>query len=152
MSDLVHDQSTPRADNPEVRHEHSDVNLRGILATAAALVAVAVVIHLVCWGLFDLFGGREAKAKRSQFPLAAEERGQLPRQPQLEGIKNTEGHPTYVRPRALRAEEQERLIRTGWVDEKEGTVHLPIDQAMRVIVQQGLLRSRPQPAPGGQER
>ena len=108
MSDIVHDPSTPQADNPEVRQAYSDVNLRGILVTAAVLLAVTVVICLVCWWMFDLFWSREAVAKRSQFPLAAAERGKLPRQPQLEGIKNTEGQPTYMRPRQLPAEEQEQ--------------------------------------------
>ena|SRR5205809_7167618 len=167
MSDIMHDPSTPLtptplprgergrgegADNPEVRNEYSDVNLRGILVTAAALLAVTVVIYLVCWWMFDLFWSREAAAKRSQFPLAAAERGKHPRQPQLEGIKNTEGQPAYMRPRQLPAEEQERLNKTGWVDEKQGIVHIPIDQAMRVIVKKGLLRSRAEGAPGGQER
>jgi hypothetical protein len=151
MSDLVHDHARPQVDNPKVRHEHSDVNLRGILVTAAALVAVAVLIHLVCWWLFDLFGGREARAKQSQFPLAVEERDKLPRQPQLEGIKNREGRADNVRPRDLRAEEQPQLDSRGWVDKEKGIIHIPIDQAMKIMVEKDLFKSRPEGQPGNKD-
>jgi hypothetical protein len=35
-------------------------------------------------------------------------------------------------------EEQDRLYTYGWIDEKAGTLHIPIDRAMDLLVQRGL--------------
>ena len=37
---------------------------------------------------------------------------------------------------AYRKEEIERLSSWGWIDRKQGTVHMPIDRAMELVVQQ----------------
>ena len=38
----------------------------------------------------------------------------------------------------LRSKEEKTLYSYGWVDEKAGTVHIPIERAMDLIVQRGL--------------
>ena len=43
--------------------------------------------------------------------------------------------------------EDNELYSYGWVDEKAGTVHIPIDRAMELLVERGL-PVRPQPAVG----
>jgi len=63
----------PAPHHPEVRHEHSDVNVRAILWVAAGLVATAVVIHLVVWWLFDYYQRRDARANAGVPSLVAEE-------------------------------------------------------------------------------
>lgn len=39
--------------------------------------------------------------------------------------------------RALRAQEDERLSGYGWVDQGKGEVRIPIDQAMKLVVEGG---------------
>ena len=43
----------------------------------------------------------------------------------------------------IRVPEEDRLNSYGWADEKAGTVHIPIERAMQLIVQRGL-PTRPQ--------
>ena len=38
----------------------------------------------------------------------------------------------------MRAEERARLNGYGWVDESRGIVHIPIDRAMKLLVERGL--------------
>jgi hypothetical protein len=38
----------------------------------------------------------------------------------------------------IRVEEEKTLYSYGWVDEKAGTVHIPIERAMDLLVQRGL--------------
>jgi len=40
--------------------------------------------------------------------------------------------------RAFYAEEMRRLNGTGWVDRAHGIVHIPIDEAMREVAQEGI--------------
>jgi hypothetical protein len=123
-----------RAQNPLVHHEPSDVNVRVILWFGAGLVVAAVVIHVALWWMLGYYAGREAREKRSVYPLAAAERGQLPPAPILEGfdpghkvgiLQPSQGQTTQV--------EAPRLHSYGWVDKDAGIVHIPIARAMRLM-------------------
>ena len=46
--------------------------------------------------------------------------------------------------RLLRAEEDGALNNYTWVDQQKGVVGLPIEDAKRLVLQKGLLKSRPQ--------
>lgn len=127
--------------NPEVHHEYSDVNVRGIVLFGVSLLVLAAIVHVVLWWMFDHFFSREAALKRSGFPLAAELRGQLPPAPRLEGILQAEGKMPYVQPQDSLPAAQERLQSYGWVNRQQETIHIPIDLAMR-LVEQDLARTR----------
>ena len=50
MAELHHPHATHPAhagDNPDVHHEESDVNIRGVLMFGGGLIVAAIVIHLV---------------------------------------------------------------------------------------------------------
>jgi hypothetical protein len=116
--------------NPDVAHEHSDVNVRAILWFCAGLVAVAVVIHVAIWGLFELFETRTAAADPAPAPLAAPA-GQLPPNPRLQ-----------TRPvndlKSMRVDEDTLLNADSPVDGQEGVSRIPIERAKRLIVERGL--------------
>jgi hypothetical protein len=117
--------------NPEVSHEHSDVNFRGILAFVIVLTVVAVVIHLLIYVLFGFFNSRENVRKSATYPLAAEQGPRVPPEPRLQ-----------TNPREdladLRAKEDETLTSYGWVDRNAGVVRIPIDEAIKLTLQRGL--------------
>ena len=63
-----------RPQRPDVRHEPSDVSVRGILWFAAGLVVLAVAVHVGLAWMYSVLARQERERKASQFPLAAEER------------------------------------------------------------------------------
>ena len=74
------------ADNVEVHHEESDVNIRAIFGFGAGLDRRrAVVVQLVVWLLF-VYLRRRAKpaASRPTYPLAAGQDDRLPPEPRLQ--------------------------------------------------------------------
>jgi hypothetical protein len=129
---------TNHPESPPLRHEERDIDVRSVYAVGGALVVVAVVVHLAAWWIFDALNKSEREDKRSAFPLAAKESGGLPPEPRLQEINRLAGNagPLY-------AAEQRRLETYGWVDEKESIVHIPIDRAMKLIVEEKRLPSRP---------
>jgi hypothetical protein len=133
MAHLAHQPGLD--DHPQVHHEESDVNIRGIFGFGAGLVVVAAIIHVAIWLLFMYFTNREAVSTPRQYPLASQQ-SQLPPEPRLQ-----------VTPRedlqTLRAAEERVLRGYGWVDRNEGVVHIPIDVAMKQVVEHGL-PSRPE--------
>jgi hypothetical protein len=117
--------------NPEVHHEESDVNIRGILMFGGALIVAAIVIHLVVGALFKYFDIREARQAAPEYPLAAAEENRLPPEPRLQ-----------TNPRQdladLRAREEQALAGYSWVDRNAGIVRIPIDEAIKKTLERGL--------------
>jgi hypothetical protein len=119
------------ADNPEVHHEESDVNIRGVLMFGGALIVAAIVIHLVVGLLFKYFDVREARQGTPEYPLAAAQENRLPPEPRLQ-----------TNPRQdladLRAREDQALAGYSWVDRNAGIVRIPIDEAIKKTLERGL--------------
>lgn len=120
-----------RPDDPEVRHETSDVNIRVVLGFGLGLIVVAFVLHVGIWLLFMAFANREAHQGAPEFPLAVGRQSQLPPEPRLQ-----------TNPRQdlkdLRAAEDAILDHYGWVDKSTGVVRIPIGEAMKLAVERGL--------------
>jgi hypothetical protein len=119
----------PEQKNPEVEHEHTDVNVRGILTFAAVMVVAGLVVHVVLWFLQSYFVARE-KGETPPLPSpAADERLRLPQDVrklpdprlQISDVHDLD---------ELRRKEEKRLDSYGWVDRKAGVVHIPIDRAL----------------------
>ncbi len=121
-----------------VNHEPGDINFRSVIGFGIALIAGAVVVHLVIWGMFAFFDAREARHVEPDYPLAATQAAKTPPEPRLQ-----------VNPRQdlrdLRDQEEQILGSYGWVDKNAGTVRIPIDEAIKLTLQRGLpARSNPE--------
>jgi hypothetical protein len=120
-----------RTDNPAVHHEESDVNIRAILGFAAGLLVFAIVIHVAMWGLFRLFESQASHQEQPTYPLAVKQEQRLPPEPRLQ-----------TNPRQdladLRTAEERTLTTYGWVDRNAGVVRIPVEQAMRLVIERGL--------------
>ena len=124
--------SEPR-DNPEVVHEESDVNVRAILGFGAGLLAVGVAIQLLMALLFGVYTKQAAQAPRA-FPLSAEYQQQPPPEPRLQT------HPEEDL-RQFRAQEDAILQGYGWIDKSSGVARIPIEEAMKIVVQREIGRA-----------
>lgn len=163
------DRPAVRADNPDVRHEESDVDVRSILWAGGVLVALAVVVHVGVWVLYQRFTQREDVAKGNRYPtVLGEERSLNERlraipEPRLEGLAEFSrplrmpegekigqgGRQPYVRPEDLQpGARPPSLQEYGWVDRQEGVVRIPIQEAMRLVAEHHLLPSREEKGAG----
>jgi hypothetical protein len=117
--------------NPGVHHETTDVNISAIILSGVALIVSAVLISFVVWVLFKYFESREARRLTPEYPLAATQAIRVPPEPRLQ-----------TNPREdlqdLRAQENQILNSYGWIDKNTGVVRIPIDEAMKLVVQRGL--------------
>ena len=121
--------SEPRK-NPEVAHEESDINVRAVLGFAVALLVVGAVIHVLLALLFGYYT-REAAQVPRVFPMSADQQQQAPPEPRLQTNPQEDL-------RQLRAREDAALLGYEWVDKSAGVARIPIDEAMKLIVQRGL--------------
>src|SRR5229473_1337296 len=114
-----------------VHHEASDIDLRGVLGVGLGLLVAGIVIHLAVWLLFLYFAGRATSPTGPQYPLAKGLENRLPPEPRLQTNPRQDL-------RDLRATEDQVLTTYGWVDKNAGTVRIPIDEAIRLVIERGL--------------
>lgn len=129
--------------NEDIDHEHRDVNLKAVIASAIILAVVALVSQLAMWLLFGVFEN-QAEARDPQLsPLQA---------PAVEMPKTTRESPFFNpgvggpqlmtnEPMGLanaRSEEQKRLHGYGWVNQAGGVAFIPIEEAKKLLRERGV--------------
>jgi hypothetical protein len=116
--------------NEDVAHEYSDVDVRSVLVFCFGLMAIVAVVAFAMYGMFLVLENQAAQNDPVISPLAVPA-GQEPPEPRL--LRN---EPSYLR--TVKTDEQRILDGYAWVDEKAGTVRIPIDEAKKQLLQRGL--------------
>jgi hypothetical protein len=116
---------------PGAGYEHTDANIWVIVKFALWLVVSAAIIHVGVGFMFGLFVEQRELAGEAQYPLATGTDLRLPAQPRLQRFPANEAFD-------FRRQEAAALGGYGWVDRQAGTVQIPIDDAMRLVVERGL--------------
>lgn len=134
--------------NVEVTHETSDVNVRGVLTFAVVLAVSTIVVGIGVLMLFKFFNAQQAKAPKSG-PMALRPEQRLPPEPRLQAapgfelrlengqVVSLEKAAPQEEYKVLRRQWDENL-KTGLKDQSGNTVGIPIEEAMKKIVSQGL--------------
>jgi len=125
--------------------EREDLGSKPIIAFIITVVVTGVVVYYALWGMFKVLDTYERKQQKSVSPLVnaemdtresdqqvtARKVNQVFPEPRLEDNERTELND-------IRYGEEEKLNSSGWVDEKTGVAHIPIERAMQLIAQRGL--------------
>jgi hypothetical protein len=145
MTDLRH--GNPGHGNPGHKPHHDDLGFeredlggKPVFGFIVSLVISGVLIYYVIWGIFYFLDAYDKKKQPTGSPLVkvetntrdvrAEDIQRFP-EPRLEENERTEIND-------FRYGEEQELNSYGWVDQKAGVAHIPIDQAMQLIAQRGL--------------
>jgi hypothetical protein len=140
----------------EKRHTHSTggaessaLNIGPVVWFLVSLAAGTAIIFVLMGGLFNVFESRVKKEEGKPSPLASERQLIAP-EPRLQlapsRIEQVEGrespdlkddHPLAEMERVQR-EESEKLNSYSWIDEKNGIVRIPIDDAKKLLLERGL--------------
>jgi hypothetical protein len=109
-------------------YERRDADVRGVFGFLVVLGIVLVFTSILCWGLFKYYSaGRATLTPASPFSNMR----QLPAGPQLQ-----------VNPRQdllrFRAQQERSLESYSWESKEDGTVRVPIERAMEILLQRGL--------------
>jgi hypothetical protein len=136
--------------NVETHHEESDVNVRALLWFVVFFIVFAFVTHGVVYFMFRQLVTRTTKAQAPPLTSIAHSPGAgVPALPRLQPF-STETNPypalqlspVVETPAAdmvrMREAEDRLLNHYGWVDKQKGIVHIPIDEAKKLVLQQGL--------------
>jgi hypothetical protein len=127
--------------NRETEFERSDLSALGILGFLAGLAIVGFVLHIILVGIYVYLDTYTKKHEPPVNPLARATAQDM-RNPKPE-VANEFPLPRLetneIGERDDRRIQEENILSTyGWVDQKAGVAHIPIDRAMQLIAQRGL--------------
>lgn len=120
----------------ERKYETRDVSLRWMAISGVILVLLLIAAFVTMRWTFDRLESREARRQPEPATLVADPGPDRPPEPRLQANPRLELN-------AMRAEEEEVLHSYGWVDRDKGVARMPIDEAMKLIVQRGLPAREP---------
>jgi len=121
---------------PETGFEPRDVNVAAVLFTGIGLLVVLWIVVVAVYPLFALFAHERAETPR--MPAAARV-NPLPPEPRLQADPHREWQD-------MLAAENGQLNSYHWINRTQGTVSIPIAEAMKIIAARGI---PPQPQPPG---
>ena len=114
-------------------YEHTDAAIAPVAKFLFWLLVAAIITHFGLAGVYKLMvdQGVKSEASERRYPLAATEERRMPPVPQLQQFPRNELY-------TFRNEERDRLHTYGWESKAAGTVHIPIEEAMKLMVERGL--------------
>jgi hypothetical protein len=116
--------------------EADNVNLRGVFGFGIGLAVVAIIVHITMLWMWKLeVNSIDAANPPRVFPLAVLQDERQPPEPRLQTNPKQDL-------KDLRAAEDVILHNYTWVDRNNNIVRIPIDDAIKLTLQQGL-PSRP---------
>jgi len=122
---------------PGAGYEHTDAHVGPMVRFGLWLVISAVIVHVGLAGMYWLLIRESTeRVETERYPLAVNTPPRLPAEPRLQQFPRNELYEHRLR-------EDTQLNSYGWVDKNAGTVHIPIDDAMRLMLERGALTSRP---------
>ncbi|MBI3047515.1 MAG: hypothetical protein HYY76_04310 [Acidobacteria bacterium] len=121
---------------PGSTYEHTDAHVSIIVKFLIWLAVSAVVIHFGLGVMYEVLI-QQATETEHRYPLALTQEEPLPPAPRLQQFPRNELY-------QFRVEEENLLQRYGWMNREAGIVHIPVDEAMRLTMERGLLTSVPQ--------
>ena len=139
-----------RIEHPSVRYERSDANFRAILFVILGALMFGAVVECGILVFFKRYADYQANIKKSPHPLGPGPSNALPREPRLEQVDRLAGVETANTGETERAKRE--LLNSYGPTKEEGFVHIPIDRAMKYLVEEGKLPARPEPPADGGSR
>jgi hypothetical protein len=122
--------------------ERRDIGVAGIIYFFAGLAAATLVIHFMLAGLYDFLDKREKAQQPAVNPLItnvpADTRQVPPNYPDKAFPTPRLEQDERNQLNDIRMAEEQKLASYDWVDQKAGTVRIPIDRAMELVAQRGL--------------
>jgi hypothetical protein len=142
MSDemMKHDPS-----GPETGFEREDLSTRGVFAFMIGLAIVGIIIYFIIVGMYSFLDNYERSQMTTASPLVTS-KGAMSRvvtQADMDKAFKDNGAPMLEinergQFRDFLINQENQLNSYGWVDEKAGVAHIPIERAMELIVERKL--------------
>ena len=117
-------------ENPDVRFEKEDIRATPVLKFLVGIAVTTVVVCLLLLGFYRGMRSYLADLQPEPPHMKFEENREAPL-PRLQERPAPDLH-------TIRAEEERILTTYGWVDKSRGVVRVPIEEAMKLVAEEGV--------------
>lgn len=121
-----------------IQYEKTDIDIGAVTKLGIAILAVTTVTALAIVPIIGVMKGRAEKLDPPAPPIAGFGPDRKAPEPRLQERPFDDW-------RAMHRQQEELLSSYGWIDESRGVARVPIDEAMKRLVEKGL-PARPAPA------
>jgi hypothetical protein len=134
---MAHRHGADNGQSDSGAYETRDVRIRPLVVFIAGLTIVGIFTYLVVFVMFRLFSGQAARQdaqvapSTASRPAPAHGEDRLPPEPRIQANPGADMQ-------RLREQEDAILTTYGWVDRSAGVARVPIDVAMRQVLEEGL--------------
>ena len=140
--------------HPDASYDRSDLGAQGIISFLIGLAITVIFIHLIVWGFIRAYTRFEPKAMARTSAIIEPQAVPPQGDPVLRfPAPQLQPDPTADLNKYREAVEQE-LNSTGWIDQKSGVVHIPVERAIDLVAERGLpvrpAQTQPPPTTTGQ--
>jgi hypothetical protein len=140
------EELTAHEPNSGADFEREDLSSKSVFAFLAGLAVMLVLVSFLVAGLYHYLDAQQRAHQPVQNPLlpaASADTRSLNHGETKEQIKTTFPEPSLESTERteindFRMREEMTLNSYGWVDEKAGTVRIPIERAMQLVAERGL--------------
>jgi len=154
MSETDNKRSDPKPPVDEARaasmvREIDDVNIWAVVKFGIGILILGIVSYTVLYGMLRLFERERRESQGLPPAMARGEQERLPPPPRLQmmpGSPSESKSPEYEMT-LMREEEEQKLTTYGWVNRDAGIVRIPIDEAMKRLLEKGVPSKLPSAAP-----
>ncbi|HEV7860644.1 MAG TPA: hypothetical protein VGO91_18640 [Pyrinomonadaceae bacterium] len=155
--------------NEDVSHERSDVNVKSIIIFAVGLAVLTGIVLVLMSLMYNVLDAREREQEGPRAPMALTENEHMPPEPRLQaapgfGVDVDKNQRTKLEEQGYIVDENGRVnlslrepqaemkvVRQRWQEELEGQQpdrqtgqqRMPINQAMQMLIQQGVPTRQP---------
>ncbi len=134
MADKNHDGKAAY-DGRFGKYFDDEVSVSSVVWSTVLLAVCCVIGMVITWFMRDYYADRAETAKAPPSPVAEANILQTPQGPLLQRSPGSKLSPEGEL-EEMRHAMAERLNGYGWVDEPAGVVHIPIDEAMDLVIAQ----------------
>ena len=142
---MSHKHGADHGQSESSAYETRDVKIRPLVAFIAGLTIVGIFTYLVVFLMFRLFSGQAARQDAQVAPSTSSRPAPAPIEERLPPEPRIQANPAADMQR-LREQEEAILTTYGWVDRPAGIARVPIDVAMRQVLEDGLPVRQPEAA------
>jgi hypothetical protein len=123
--------------NPTVSFETEDVHVSGVQRVGLTLALVVIVVLFVSWGVSHYLMREQPIGTPELAQGVTSGQRHLPPAPRMQLIPG-DSTPPPEQQREFQAAAAAELNSYGWVDAQQGVAHIPIGDAMQLLVKNGL--------------
>lgn len=127
-------------EHPKVHREVTDVRWGCLIALACVIPICAACVFFGIWTFFGYSERHEQSSKLSKYPLAPVPSSALPSEPRLEPLNRIAGN-TAANDFDIQLAQEKQLTTFGPTTEK-GFIHIPIQDAIKLVVPQLKVRKQ----------